>query len=137
MRWGWSLCVVSVLVLNGCASLAPVACGARQPGEIAELLFGRAIAGGGTVSEGAWRRFVALEITPRFPLGITVTDAAGQWRDPARGVVMRERSKVVTIVLPGGATDNDRRLDEIADAYKRRFRQQSVGVIVRPACVSF
>ena len=29
------------------------------------------------------------------------------------------------------------RLNEIAEAYKARFKQQSVGVIVRPACVSF
>jgi hypothetical protein len=29
------------------------------------------------------------------------------------------------------------RLSEIADAYKKRFRQQSVGIVLRQACVSF
>jgi hypothetical protein len=29
------------------------------------------------------------------------------------------------------------RLNEIADAYKARFKQHSVITIVRPACVSF
>ena len=49
---------------------------------------------------------------------------------------MREPSKLVQIVLPGKAEDIER-LNEIAEAYKKRFRQQSVGIIVRSACVSF
>lgn len=49
---------------------------------------------------------------------------------------MREPSKVVSIVLPGKA-DDMARLNDIADAYKTRFKQQSVGMILRPACVSF
>jgi hypothetical protein len=40
------------------------------------------------------------------------------------------------IILPGKEDDIER-LNEIAAAYKRRFRQHSVGVILRPACVSF
>jgi len=40
------------------------------------------------------------------------------------------------IALPGNTEDYDR-LNQIAEAYKRQFRQQSVGIIVRPACVSF
>ena len=40
------------------------------------------------------------------------------------------------IVLPGH-DDDIARLNEIAEAYKSRFKQQSVGMIVRPACVSF
>jgi hypothetical protein len=49
---------------------------------------------------------------------------------------MREPSKVVQIVLPGQA-DDTARLSEIVAAYKQRFKQQSVVMIVRPACVSF
>ena len=82
------------------------------------------------------RRFVDREITPRFPDGLTVFDARGQWRDIQRNRIVREPSKLVQIVLPGKAEDADR-LNEIAAAYKSRFRQQSVGVIVRGACVSF
>ena len=40
------------------------------------------------------------------------------------------------IVLPGKAEDLAR-LNQIAEAYKSRFRQQSVAVMLRPACVSF
>ena len=40
------------------------------------------------------------------------------------------------IVLPGHDEDVAR-LNEIAEAYKARFKQHSVITIVRPACVSF
>jgi len=43
---------------------------------------------------------------------------------------------VVEIVLPGKPDDIEQ-LNRIAQAYKTRFRQQSVGVVVRGACVSF
>lgn len=35
------------------------------------------------VSDEDWRAFLAAEVTPRFPDGLTVIDAAGQWRDGA------------------------------------------------------
>ena len=54
----------------------------------------------------------------------------------ASNKVLRESSKVVHIVLPGH-DDDIARLNEIAEAYKARFKQESVGLIVRPACVAF
>ena len=122
----------------GTAAQSPTsACqGAQQRRDVAELLFGRDIGRRLGVSEPDWRRFVAREITPRFPDGLTVTEARGQWRDPDSGRVVREPSKRVEIVLPGHA-DDLARLDAIAAAYKRQFRQRSVGLIVQSACVSF
>ncbi len=110
--------------------------GRQQARQVAELLFGRDIGHQLGVSEHAWERFVAREITPRFPDGFTVAEASGQWRDGANGTIVHEPSKRVEIVLPGAA-DDDSRLDTIVSAYKRQFHQQSVAVIVRPACVSF
>jgi uncharacterized protein DUF3574 len=110
--------------------------GAQQPREVAELLFGRRIGAQGLVGEAAWRRFVAREITPRFPDGLTILAASGQWRDPSTQRIIREPSTLVMIAMPGKPEDHGR-LEEIADAYKTLFRQQSVGIIVRPACVSF
>ena len=103
---------------------------------VAELMFGRKIGDRIGVSNTAWTHFLDTEITTRFPDGLTVMDAYGQWRDTEKKRVVREPSKVVTIVL----RDQERGqalIDAIVDAYKRRFRQQAVGVIVRPACVSF
>jgi hypothetical protein len=40
------------------------------------------------------------------------------------------------IVLPGH-DDDAPRLQAVIDAYKARFKQQSVGLIIREACVAF
>jgi len=110
--------------------------GTQHTKQVAELLFGRDIGGRVGVSEAAWARYVARELTPRFPDGLTVSDALGQWRDPKSGRLVREPAKRVEIVLPGRA-DDEARLDAAAAAYKRQFHQQAVGIIVREACVSF
>ena len=111
-------------------------CRLGKPQQVAELMFGRKIGDRIGVSKAQWARFLDREITPRFPDGLTVIDTRGQWRDNARKTIVREPSKLVQIVLPGKPED-DARLNEIAAAYKSRFRQQSVGIIVRAVCVSF
>jgi hypothetical protein len=108
----------------------------QRPTEVVQLFFGRNIGNRLGVSESAWARFVEREIVPRFPDGHTVFDATGRWRDRAANRVVREPSKIVEIVLPGTPEDMAH-LNEIVEAYKSRFKQQSVGIIVRPACVSF
>jgi hypothetical protein len=113
-----------------------IACQSGKPQQVAELMFGRKIDDRIGVSNAAWSRFVDREITPRFPDGLTIIDASGQWRDRSRNKVVREPSKLVQIVLPGKGADQQR-LNEIVQAYKVRFRQQSVLVIVRPACITF
>jgi hypothetical protein len=137
-----SACVCSLsftLLVTGATSAVTqtfVCHGAQRSGQVAELLFGRDIGNRVGVSEASWRRFVAHEITPRFPDGLTVTDATGQWRDLANGKIMREPSKRVEIVMPGHA-DDGARLEAVVAAYKRRFHQHSVGVIVQSGCISF
>jgi hypothetical protein len=103
---------------------------------VAELQFGRNIGNKPGISENSWARFVAREITPRFPNGFSTVDAQGQWLDSDTKKIVRERSKLVTIVF-NNAADAQSKIDEIVAAYKGRFRQQAVGVIIRPACVSF
>jgi Protein of unknown function (DUF3574) len=126
-----------LLALSGSAGAQLVDCrGGQKPSQVAELMFGRKIGDRIAVSEVDWGRFVDREITPRFPDGLTVFNAAGQWRDKSSNKIVREPSKIVQIVLPGDDGEFAR-LNEIAEAYKTRFKQQSVGVIVRPACVSF
>ena len=129
--------LVLLLGLAACAGPQTLICtGAQRAGTVVELFFGRNIGGRLGVGDEAWRQFLATEVTPRFPDGVTVVDAAGQWRDRARGVIVLEPSKVMIVVLPDDAA-SQARLDAIVDAYKRRFRQQSVGVVSLPACVGF
>jgi len=114
-----------------------IACNAPQQSmQQVELMFGRNIGGHLGVSEAAWSRFLAREVTPRFPDGLSVLDAAGQWRDKARGRVVREPSKLVMIVTADDAPARDK-IAAIIAAYKEQFHQQSVGVISRPVCAAF
>jgi hypothetical protein len=123
-------------LLAGCATLPPLACGSGQEAMLtAELLFGRKIGERLGVSEAAFRRFIGEEVTPRFPDGLTVLDASGQYRDSS-GRLIREPSKLLLIVLKD-EPEGRARLAAIAQAYKSRFHQQSVGTILRPTCVSF
>lgn len=126
-----------VLALAGGADAQLLDClGGQRPSQVAELMFGRNIGSRLGVNEADWSRFVDREIVSRFPNGLTMFNAAGQWRDEATNKIVRERSKVVQIVLPGQVEDIAR-LNEIVAAYKRRFKQHSVVMIVRPSCVSF
>jgi len=128
-----SLTAITVFFANTPAA----ACDAPQrPMQQIELMFGRNVASHLWGGEAAWSRFLAREITPRFPDGLTVLDAAGQWRDPAGGRVMREPSKMVIIVTAEDAPVHDR-IASIVAAYKRQFRQRSVGVISRSVCAAF
>jgi hypothetical protein len=79
---------------------------------------------------------VAGEITPRFPQGLSVDHALGRWRDRDTSAVVKEPSKDVTIIVPQDAEAKGK-IDAIIAAYKERFQQQSVGVVMRPACISF
>ena len=129
--------IILALAWSSSAGAQTAECHAGQkPQEVAQLLFGRNIGDRLAVSETQWGRFVDREISPRFPDGLTVFDAKGEWRDTARKTIVHEPSKVVEIVLPGKPDDVDE-LNQIAQAYKSRFRQQSVGILVRRACVSF
>ena len=135
------LCVAAALVVL--ASAVQPAFGADAPAcplgteQFAEyrLFFGRSQGDREVVSDAAWRAFLASEVTPRFPDGLTVLDAAGQWREGS-GAIVRERSKLLLILARPG-DDAMRRTDEIAEAYKRAFGQSSVLRVIAPACASF
>jgi hypothetical protein len=119
------------------AAAAEDACSAPQQAmQQIELMFGRNIGGRLGVSETAWSRFLAREVTPRFPDGLTVVNASSQWRDKDRGTLVREPSKLLTIVAVADPATPDK-LAAIVAAYKQQFHQQSVALITRPVCAAF
>jgi hypothetical protein len=119
------------------ANTLAAACDAPQrPMQQIELMFGRNVAGHVRVGKAAWSRFLAREITPRFPDGLTVLDAAGQWRDPGGRGEMRELTRMVIIVTADDAAVRDQ-IATIVAAYKQQFRQRSVAVISHSVCAAF
>ena len=121
-------------LLAGCITPAPLLCPGGGAKAVAELYLGRNIGPRLGVSEAAFRSFLDSEVTPRFPAGFTVLDGRGQWRDGA--AIVREPTKVLVVALSDEARERPA-LAAVADAYKARFRQESVLTVVRPACVSF
>lgn len=103
---------------------------------IAELFFGRDIPGRGPLTETEWADFAARTVTPNFPDGFTVFNGEGQWRDPQTGAIAQEKTKILLVAAKRGP-DLAPRLSAVIDAYKARFRQQSVGVITRDSCAAF
>ena len=119
------------------AAAAQLSCAAPQkPMMEVELMFGRNIGGKLGVTDKLWASFLAREVTPRFPAGLTVFDTSGQWSDAKTRKVVREPSKIVRVIVAADAPAREK-IDAIASAYKQRFRQDAVGVVMRPACVSF
>ena len=101
---------------------------------VERLYFGRNIGDTAVVSDSAWNGFVRTVLTPAFPEGATVWDAAGQWRAP-NGELVREPSFVVDVhvVTP----DSEERVQHVMADYKRRFAQQSVLRLVTTAWAAF
>jgi hypothetical protein len=88
------------------------------------LYFGRNTPAGAELSDSVWQQYVDEVLTPRFPAGLTIWDAAGQWRG-ASGRAERERSKVLTL-LHSGDPRSDSLVAEAVGEYKRRFAQEAV-----------
>jgi hypothetical protein len=101
-----------------------------------ELLFGSERKNTFPISDEEWAAFLAAEVTPRFPDGLTVLTGYGQWRD-AKGTLVKETSRLLLIWYAPQA-DGDTRIEAIRTAYKTRFGQDSVlRADGAPACVSF
>jgi hypothetical protein len=129
--------VVLVALCTACVSTPP-ACPelGTKPLLVAELFFGRNIGPSLGVSDADWDQFTSDTLTPRFPDGFTSLDAHGQWLDATAQKPEREPSKLVVIATadtPGTYAD----LAFVTAEYKRRFQQQSVGVLLDHRCGAF
>ena len=100
-----------------------------------ELFLGRGGPSGEVVDDSSWDAFLSQQVTPRFPAGLTVLDAYGQWRNP-EAVIEKERSKLLTILAPPG-NEPMRLMNEVADEYKRLFSQGASLKVTSDACVEF
>ncbi|HXG38697.1 MAG TPA: DUF3574 domain-containing protein [Bacteroidota bacterium] len=99
-----------------------------------ELTFGSDIPGGGSVTELDWQNFLADIITPRFPQGFSVSSGYGQYR-MRNGELVKEKNWVVVIYLAPGTPELA--IHEIIQAYKKRFKQESVMRATSTARVRF
>ena len=89
----------------------------------------------GTVTPAEWAEFLNSTVTPRFPNGLTVSQASGQWRN-ADGVAVREATYILILVHPDD-TFSDTAIQEIIVRFKQRFDQESVLRVKSQSCAVF
>ncbi|MEU7114002.1 DUF3574 domain-containing protein [Streptomyces sp. NPDC046182] len=82
--------------------------------------------GGPAVTDAQFMTFVDRKVTPGFPAGLTVQNGRGQWRD-GNGTIERERSYELILLYPASeARLHDPRIEEIREAYRKAYGQESV-----------
>ena len=99
-------------------------CGAASAPQVRTTLYFGLARPKGSVTELEWQLFLRDEVTKRFPDGLTVWGAEGQWRTPA-GSVDHEQSKVLLLVHPDTAAARQS-VQTVIEAYRKTFEQQSV-----------
>jgi hypothetical protein len=131
-----SFAITTAFALAACATTAGPTCApGTSPMTKFELFLGRNIGTTGRVSEDDWRRFLAEEVTARYPDGFTVLDAAGQWRD-AMGMIISEESRNLIVIVRDARSELPK-ITAIRDTYKMRFRQDSVLLAQSQICAGF
>lgn len=88
----------------------------------------------GSVSELEWQVFLRDEVTSRFPEGLTVWNADGQWRSPA-GSIDHEDSKVLLLVHSDTPVARAA-VQAVIERYRKTFEQESVLWETARVCVA-
>lgn len=99
-----------------------------------ELIFG-ATWKRGSITPALWKRFLAEEVTPRFPDGLSTFDIKGQWRN-AKGQIVKLPSRIL-LIWYSPAPDTSVKIDAIREAFNKRYDQESVMRIDGMNCVGF
>jgi Protein of unknown function (DUF3574) len=99
-------------------------CGASSAPQVRTTLYFGLARPKGAVTELEWQLFLRDEVTSRFPDGLTVWEAEGQWRTPA-GSIDHEQSKVLLLVHADTAAARQS-VVAVIEAYRKTFEQQSV-----------
>ena len=109
-------------------------CGASSASQVRTTLYFGTDRPTGSVSELEWQVFLRDDVTSRFPDGLTVWDAQGQWR-MQDGKIDQERSKVLLLVHPDTAAARAS-VQAVIDRYRTAFEQQAVLWETARVCVS-
>lgn len=87
-------------------------------------------------ADAYWQTFMKKEVTPRFPDGLTVFDAVGQWLAGKDEPPPQLRTRVIVLLHPDVA-DAAERIDALIKAWKAETGQRSVLWVRQPALVRF
>lgn len=136
-RWkSWSFFSVFLFVVpSGCETMNGVSCGGGGQRAVQELVYFGTDTPSGSVTPAEWTRFLGEVVTSRFPDGLSVWQASGQWK-AASGVIVNEQTYVLNLIHPDNAAMN-KAMQDILASYKTRFQQEAVLRVTTPVCSSF
>lgn len=132
-----SLLVVLGFLITGCATFqdsAPKCIEGQQVFVTDSLYFGTATPEGVVTFED-WTIFLSTVVTPRFPSGLSVWPASGQWR-AEDGEIVQENSFVLNLIHADDEA-SEIAIKQITQEYKKKFSQEAVLRVRSSACVSF
>jgi hypothetical protein len=135
-QWFLPIMLLNAAVfLPACAPPDTFTCSSGEQASVEDTLYFGTNKLGGAVTTEEWAGFLSSFVTPRFPNGLTVSPAAGQWRGN-NGELIRENSYVLKLVHANNSF-NDTAIQEITDEYKAKYQQQVVLRVKSQVCVSF
>jgi len=136
LLFGGGVILGSASASQAVAQETPVgeSCGAASAAQLRTTLYFGLARSKGSVSELEWQIFLRDEVTSRFPEGLTVWEANGQWRRPD-GEIEHEGSKVLLLVHPD-TTAARSAVQAVIKEYRQKFDQESVLWETAHVCVA-
>lgn len=122
------------LLFSSCGTMNELSCGNGGQRAVQEMVYFGTETPSGSVTPESWAQFLRETVTPRFPDGLSVWQASGQWR-LASGQIIYEPSYVLSLLHPNDATQN-KVVHEIIASYKTRFQQEAVLRVTASVCAS-
>jgi hypothetical protein len=110
-----------------------------------ELFFGLSKPDRSKVTEQEFQRFIDREVTPRFPDGLTLLSGSGQFKNSGNQIV-KEPANLLILIYPQNRLysskvspeiNRSQKVEQIRNAYKQAFQQESVLRSDEPSCISF
>ena len=134
-RSGLGILVGLLATLTACASAPTLGCKSGEQLAVHDSLYFGTAKPTGVVTAEDWAEFLRSTVTPRFPQGLTVSHASGEWRG-ADGALVHESSYLLHLVHDGDVS-SETKVAELVRVYKERFQQEAVLRVRAGACVSF
>lgn len=118
----------------GCATHGNSQCAAGAQVAVNEWLYFGTAKPSGSVSPEEWETFLAKSVTPRFPAGLSVWPASGQWQS-AQGSIVKEATYLLNVVYPPSES-SERAVRDVVAEYKLQFQQEAVLRVKSHACMA-
>jgi len=121
-------------MLCSCATVNRARCPSGELNAVGDTLYFGTAMPDGIVTPEQFESFVATEVTPRFPRGLTSWRATGQWLSES-GKIEHEQSYVLYLVHPDTRA-NEEAIREIISTYRTVFHQEAVLRVRSVVCIS-